>query len=63
LNDGESQLQVALLSVICKGNLEITASESGQVLARNRGRNRTTVRVVDKTDAIKIGPGEIKSLT
>jgi hypothetical protein len=62
LGAGECQLRSALLNISCRGTLEITASESGRVLARNCGRNQTTVGVDGRDDSVRIEPGEIKAL-
>ncbi len=62
LAPGETQLRSAILNISSTGSLEITASETGRVLARNTGRAGATVLVDGQKDLVRLVGGEIKAL-
>jgi hypothetical protein len=63
LEAGEATLRKALLTLVgTDGNLEVTASETGEVLARNTGRKVATVRTGRAGKAVKIKPGAVAVL-
>ncbi len=60
LEAGAAMLRKALLTVTAKGTLELVASETGQILATNKGRKAASITIAGKVQTIK--PGTTLSL-
>jgi hypothetical protein len=57
LGAGKSTLRQELLSIVAKGSLRITATETGSVLAENTGRGKAVVSTPQESHPIR--PGQI----
>lgn len=62
LEAGEAMLRRALLTLVTDGELEVTASATGQVLAQNVGRRPATVRTSRSRRAVRVRPGAVVAL-
>lgn len=62
LEAGEATLRKALLTLTTDGDLGVTASATGQVLAQNVGRRPATVRTSRSKRAVRVRPGAVVAL-
>ncbi len=62
LEAGEATLRKALLTLVTDGDLEVTASATGQVLAQNVGKRPTTLRTSRSKRAVRVRPGAVMVL-
>jgi hypothetical protein len=62
LGSGEATLRSAILWITSGGTLNITGTETGEVLAENAGRRQAVVAIAGSTETQTVRPGQIVKL-